>query len=144
MRRALPDGYALDDDPARIDVEYVHHYLAVESYWAKGRPREVVERSLAGSARVIGLYHQAAQVGFARVHSDNAVIAYLADVFVDARHRGRGLGVELVREAVEGGPQRELSWRLDTSAAAGLYAKFGFKERVAPPAHMERRAGWRP
>jgi hypothetical protein len=49
-----------------------------------------------------------------------------------------------VAEAVDAGPQRELSWRLDTSDAAGLYARFGFKERVAPPVHMERRAGWRP
>jgi len=144
MRRALGDGYELDDDPARIDVGYVHHYLAVESYWAQGRERDVVERSIAGSARVLGLYHRGAQVGFARVISDGAVLAYLGDVFVDAAHRGRGLGVELVREAVDGGPQRELSWRLDTSDAGKLYAKFGFRERVAPPSHMERRGGPRP
>jgi GNAT superfamily N-acetyltransferase len=143
MRRALEHGYELDDDPARIDVDYVFRYLSLESYWAKGRPRDVVERSLAGSARVIGLYHGDAQVGFARVISDGAVLAYLGDVFVDAAHRGRGVGVELVREAVDGGPQRDLSWRLDTSDAMELYTKFGFRERVAPPSHMERRAGWR-
>ncbi len=140
MRRALQHGYELDDDRARIDVDYVFRYLSLESYWAAGRPREVVERSLAGSARVIGLYHGDAQVGFARVISDGAVLAYLGDVFVDAAHRGRGLGVELVREAVDGGPQRELSWRLDTSDAMALYTKFGFRERVAPPVHMERGA----
>ncbi len=140
MRRVLRNGYELDDDPSRIDVDYVCGYLAFESYWARGRPREVVERSLAGSARVLGLYHADAQVGFARVISDDAVFAYLADVFVDAGHRGRGLGVELVREAVDGGPQRELSWRLDTSDAMELYTKFGFRERVAPPVHMERGA----
>jgi GNAT superfamily N-acetyltransferase len=144
MRRALADGYELDDDPARIDVDFVFNYLSLESYWAQGRPREVVERSLAGSARVVGLYHTGAQVGFARVISDGAVLAYLGDVFVDAAHRGRGLGVELVRESVDGGPQRELSWRLDTSDAMELYSRLGFKERVAPPVHMERRAGWRP
>ena len=144
MRRALGDGYELDDDRVRIDVDFVFRYLSLESYWARGRPREVVEGAIAGSARVIGLYRGERQVGFARVISDGAVIAYLGDVFVDPAHRGRGLGVELVREAVDGGPQRELSWRLDTSDAAGLYARFGFKERVAPPVHMERRGGWRP
>jgi GNAT superfamily N-acetyltransferase len=140
MRRALHDGYELDDERERIDIDFVFAYLSLESYWARGRPREVVERSLAGSARVVGLYHAGAQVGFARVVSDGAVLAYLADVFVDPAHRGRGLGVELVREAVDGGPHRGLSWRLDTSDASGLYAKFGFRERVPPPAHMERAA----
>ena len=139
MRRALADGYELDDDPARIDVDYVHHYLAFESYWAKGRPREIVERSISGSARVVGIYHANAQVGFARVISDGAVLAYLMDVFVDPAHRGRGLGVELVREAVDGEPHADLSWRLDTSDADGLYAKFGFKEREAVPIAMVRR-----
>lgn len=141
MRRALRDGYELDDDRGRIDVDYVFNFLSLVSYWALGRPRAVVERSLAGSARVVGLYRGDAQVGFARVISDGAVFAYLADVFVDQAHRGRGLGWELIREAVDGGAHRELSWRLDTSDAQALYAKLGFHERVAPPAHMERRAG---
>jgi acetolactate synthase-1/2/3 large subunit len=140
MRRALPGGYELDDDPARIDVDYVFSYLSRESYWARGRAREVVERSIAGSLRVVGLYHGGAQVGFARVISDGAVFAYLADVFVDAVHRGHGLGVALVREIVDGGPHGELSWRLDTSDAQALYAKLGFRERVAPPSMMERAA----
>lgn len=138
MRRALADGYELDDDPGRIDVDYVFSHLSLESYWALGRPREVVERSLAGSARVVGLYRGPEQIGFARVISDGAVFAVLADVFVDRAHRGRGLGVELVRETVDGGPHRDLSWRLDTSDAQGLYAKFGFQERRSPPVSMER------
>jgi GNAT superfamily N-acetyltransferase len=144
MRRDLADGYELDDDPVRIDVDFVFNYLSLQSYWARGRPRAVVERSLAGSARVLGLYHDGAQGGFARVISDGAVLAHLGDVFVDPAHRGRGLGVELVREAVDGGPERALSWRLDTSDAGGLYERFGFKARIAPPVHMERAAGWRP
>jgi GNAT superfamily N-acetyltransferase len=140
MRRELADGYELDDDLARIDVDYVFNYLTLEAYWALGRPREVVERSLAGSSRVVGLYHAGAQVGLARVVSDGAVFAYLADVFVDSAHRGRGLGLELAREAVDGGPQRDLSWLLGTSDAQGLYAKLGFHERVVPPSMMARRA----
>jgi GNAT superfamily N-acetyltransferase len=143
MRRALHDAYELDDDPGRIDVDYVFRWLSVESYWARGRSRETVKRSLAGSARVVGLYDLRGQVGFARVVSDGAVLAYLMDVFVDGAHRGRGLGFELVREAVEHGPQRDLVWRLDTSDAAGLYAKFGFAAREPPPVHMKRPAGWR-
>jgi acetolactate synthase-1/2/3 large subunit len=140
MRRELPGGYELDDDPQRIDVDYVFSYLSHESYWARGRPREVVERSIAGSLRVVGLYHGGAQVGFARVISDGSVLAYLADVFVDGVHRGHGLGVALVRETVDGGPHGDLSWRLDTSDAQALYAQFGFRERVAPPSMMERGA----
>jgi GNAT superfamily N-acetyltransferase len=140
MRRELADGYELDDDLGRIDLDYVFNYLSLEAYWALGRPREVVERSLAGSARVVGLYHAGAQVGFARVVSDGAVFAYLADVFVDAGHRGRGLGLELAREAVDGGPHRTLSWFLGTSDAQGFYAKLGFSERTSPPTWMERRA----
>jgi GNAT superfamily N-acetyltransferase len=77
------------------------------------------------------------------VISDGSVFAFLADVFVDDAHRGRGLGIELVREAVDNGPQRDLSWRLDTSDAQGLYAKLGFKERVAPQSVMERGASRR-
>jgi acetolactate synthase I/II/III large subunit len=143
MRRDLPGGYELDDDPARIDVDYVFRYLSLESYWALGRAREVVERSIRGSLRVVGLYHAGAQVGFARVISDGSVLAYLADVFVDEAHRGHGLGVALVRETIDGGPHGDLSWRLDTSDAQALYAKFGFRERVAPPSMMER-GGRRP
>jgi GNAT superfamily N-acetyltransferase len=140
MRRDLPGGYELDDDPARIDVDYVFSYLSLESYWAHGRAREVVERSICGSLRVVGLYHGGAQVGFARVISDGSVLAYLADVFVDAAHRGHGLGVALVRETVDGGPHGDLSWRLDTSDAQALYVKLGFRERGVPPSMMERAA----
>jgi GNAT superfamily N-acetyltransferase len=140
MRRGLDDGYELDDDPSRIDVDYVFNYLSVESYWAQRRPRDVVARSISGSARVIGLYYAGAQVGFARAVSDDAVLAHLMDVFIDPGHRGRGLGVELVREAVDGGPQRDLSWRLDTSDADGLYARFGFTERESVPIAMVRRS----
>jgi GNAT superfamily N-acetyltransferase len=74
---------------------------------------------------VIGLYREGRQVGFARVLSDGR-IAYLADVYVLAEHRGRGLGVELVREAVDDGSQRDLRWLLHTRDAHGLYEKFGF------------------
>jgi len=140
MRRGLRGGYELDDDPGRLDLDLVHDFLSRRAYWALGRSRETVERSIAGSQRVVGLYDRSGQVGFARVVSDGAVIAYLADVFVIEQHRGRGLGLELAREAIDGGPHRDLLWRLSTTGARGLYEKLGFSELVAPPTLMGRRA----
>ena len=126
MRRGLPGGYELDDDVERIDVDAVHRYLSEESYWAKGRSRERMERAIANSARVVGLYLNDEEVGFARVVSDGVQMAYLADVYVDSRHRGRGLGVELIREAVDNGPHADLLWMLGTRDAHELYGRFGF------------------
>jgi GNAT superfamily N-acetyltransferase len=127
MRRELPGGYELDDDPERVDVDAVHAYIGGESYWAKGRSRETMDAALAGSARVLGLYApDGSQAGFARVISDSTTYAYLADVFVFEAHRGRGLGVELVREAVDTEPWSRMSWHLRTSDAHELYEKFGF------------------
>ena len=126
MRRELPGGYELDDDPARIDIDAVHRYLAEESYWAHGRPRAIVEDLVHGASRVIGLYHGGEQVGFARTFSDGHTLSYLADVYVLPEHRGRGLGVELVREAVERSPFANTRWLLHTRDAQELYRKFGF------------------
>jgi GNAT superfamily N-acetyltransferase len=127
VRRKLPGGYELDDNRDRIDVDAVHAYVGGESYWAKGRSREKQQAAIDGSARVIGVYApDGSQVGFARVISDRATYAYLADVYVLEAHRGRGLGVELVGEAVETEPWSQMSWHLRTSDAQTLYAKFGF------------------
>jgi len=136
MRRPLPDGFELDDDPARIDVDAVHDYLANTSYWARGRPRETVERLVYEATRVVGLYHGGRQVGFCRAVTDGVTVVYLADVYVLDEYRGRGLGVELVREMVERGPFADRKWLLHTEDAHGLYEKFGF----APPGRkvMER------
>ena len=104
MRRVLPGGFELDDDRARLDVDVVFRYLSGESYCAAGRTRDVVERAIEGSARVVGLYHDGEQVGFARAVSDGVAMAYLADVFVLPEWQGRGLGTELVREVVDAQP----------------------------------------
>ena len=132
-RRALGDGIELDADPARVDVDAVHDYLANHSYWARGRPRETVERLVSEADRVVGLYDGRRQIGFARAFTDRATLAYLADVYVLPEYRGRGLGVELVREMVEGGPYGGVRWILHTRDAHHLYRKFGFgkpSERV--------------
>jgi GNAT superfamily N-acetyltransferase len=125
MRRELPGGYELDDDRARVDLDAVHEVLT-ESYWAIGRPLETVRRLVDGAARVVGLYREGRQVGFCRVESDGETFAFLFDVYVVPEHRGRGLGVELVREAVDLGPHRDLRWYLKTRDAHGLYRKLGF------------------
>ena len=127
MRRELGDGYELDDDPARIDRAAVHAYLG-ESYWAKGRSREVQDELIDGAERVAGLYKDGEQVGFSRTLSDGHVQSYLADVYVLDGHRGRGLGVELVRFSVEEGPFARTKWYLHTRDAHALYRKFGFTE----------------
>jgi GNAT superfamily N-acetyltransferase len=134
--RTLPGGFELDDDPARIDVEEVHRFLSSESYWALGRSRETVERLLREADRVVGLYDGERQVGFARAVSDGLAFAYLADVYVLEGYRGRGLGIELVREMVENGPYAGCKWLLHTGDAHELYRKLGF--RASSERLMER------
>jgi len=127
VRRDLGDGYELDDDRARIDRDAVHAYLGGESYWAKGRTRERQDALIEASQHVVGLYKDGRQVGFARaVDCFGAGFVYLADVYVLDECRGRGLGVELVRELVENGPYSERRWMLHTRDAHTLYEKLGF------------------
>jgi len=126
MRRGLPGGFELDDDRERIDVDVVYRYLSGEAYWAAGRTREAVERAIAGSARVVGLYRDGGQIGFARAVSDGVAVAYLADVFVLPEWHGRGLGTELAREIVDGGQLAHLRWLLHTRDAHAVYARLGF------------------
>jgi ribosomal protein S18 acetylase RimI-like enzyme len=128
VRRELAGGYELDDDPARIDAAAVHEFLSNHAYWAKGRARETVDGLIARADRVVGLYHEGRQVGFSRTVSDGLAIAYLADVYVLPEHRGRGLGVELVRFSVEDGPFANARWMLNTDDAHDLYRRFGFGE----------------
>jgi GNAT superfamily N-acetyltransferase len=128
VKRDLGDEYELDDDRERIDRNAVHRYLSDESYWAAGRPREVSDELVDTAYRVVGLYHGDEQVGFSRAISDGYVQSYLADVYVLEEHRGRGLGLELVRFSVEEGPLVGTRWFLHTSDAHDLYRKFGFAE----------------
>jgi GNAT superfamily N-acetyltransferase len=138
VKRELPDGYELDDDPARIDRQAVHRYLSEESYWATGRSRAVMDDLIDSAARVVGLFSGDVQVGFSRTLSDGHTQSYLADVYVLAEHRGRGLGVELVRFSVDEGPYARTKWFLHTADAHVLYRKFGFAE--PGPRALER---WR-
>ncbi len=128
MRLDLGGGYEVDDDRERIDVVAVHAYLT-QAYWAVGRPYDVVADIDHTSARVVGVYGDGAQIGYARVLSDRHTTCYLADVYVLPEHRGRGLGRALVESAVNGDPQlAPLRWMLHTRDMHPLYRQFGFAE----------------
>jgi GNAT superfamily N-acetyltransferase len=131
VKRVLDDGYEVDDDRARLDREAVHAYLGGISYWAEGRTRERQDELIDASERVVGLYHDGRQIGFARaVDCDAAGFMYLADVYVLDEHRGRGLGVELIKEIVERGQFAGRRWVLHTRDMHSLYEKFGFGPNV--------------
>ena len=125
---------------ARVDVDVVHRFLSEESYWAQGITRERVERAIAHSIP-FSAFEGGAQIGFARVISDRATFAYLADVFVLPSHRGRGIARKIM-EAIFAHPElQELRrWMLVTRDAHALYEQFGFRALAAPERHMERRA----
>jgi GNAT superfamily N-acetyltransferase len=135
VRKTLAGGYELDDDRSRVDRAAVHAYIGGVSYWAKGRPREVMDALIDRAARVVGLYAaDGSQVGFTRtVDAPDAFLVYLADVYVLDDHRGSGLGIELVRFTIDEGPFADRRWLLHTKDAHALYAKFGFgpNERLA-------------
>jgi GNAT superfamily N-acetyltransferase len=133
---AAPGGYVVSTDPARLDIERIHGFLST-AYWATGIPRNVVERSIANSMP-FGLYAPCGQqAGFARVVSDRATYAYLGDVYVEAAHRGHGLGKFLV-SCVVAHPQLQglRRWALATADAHDLYARFGFKPPANPDIHL--------
>ncbi|MBI1849084.1 MAG: GNAT family N-acetyltransferase [Planctomycetes bacterium] len=132
------DGrFEVSDDATRLQLDVIHGYL-VRCYWSPGIPRDVVERAIANTRVVLGVYDGDAQVGFARVITDEATYAYLADVFVLESHRGRGLGKWLV-ECVHAHPalQGLRRWSLVTRDAHGLYAPFGWKSPADATRYME-------
>lgn len=120
--------YEFDDDPARIDRDVVWSFMRDQAYWGQWRTREIVDRQIDASWRVVGVYERASgeMIGFARAVSDGVSLAYLADVFVVPGHRGCGLGVRLLDTMVEQGPGAHFRWMLHTLDAHGLYAKAGF------------------
>jgi GNAT superfamily N-acetyltransferase len=125
-------------DAALLDIPLIHRFLCEESSWAQGIPYAVVEKSIRHSL-CFGAYENDAQVGFARVVTDRACFAYLADVFTVTSHRGRGISRLLV-EAVLTHPdlQHLRRFNLATSTASGIYAKYGWTPLSSPDIHMER------
>ncbi|MEP7048867.1 MAG: GNAT family N-acetyltransferase [Pseudomonadota bacterium] len=128
-------GYRLSADAGEMDVDAVHAYLT-HSYWAQGIPRPVVANAIAGSV-CFGVFHDQEQVGFARVITDRATFAYLCDVYVLEKHRGRGLAAWLM-EAVVLHPHLQglRRFMLATRDAHALYEKFGFAPVAQPEIFM--------
>ena len=121
------DPYSISTDRDRLDHAGIHAFLR-ESYWSPGIPREVVDRSIRGSLP-FGVYDGPRQVGFARVITDSATYAYLADVYILPSHRGRGLARWLM-EVVHSHPELQglRRWMLVTRDAQGLYRRVGWRE----------------
>src|SRR5262249_23966970 len=128
--------YTISTDAERLDIEVIHRFLT-RSYWANGVPREIVVRSISYSLP-FGIYRGESQVGFARVISDCATFAYLADVFVLEEHRGVGLSKWLM-EVIVSDPRLQglRRWMLATADAHGLYGQYGFTALRQPERWME-------
>lgn len=130
--------YLITTERSRLDVPFIHNFLSNESYWAVGRNIEAVKRTIDNSL-CFGIYREAEQVGFARVVTDFATFAWLADVFVVPEHRRRGLAKWLM-EVILAHPELQgfRRWVLATKDAQSLYAQFGFIPLHRPERWMER------
>jgi GNAT superfamily N-acetyltransferase len=131
--------YTISTDRARLDLNLIHNFLTNSSYWAVGRKLETVKRSIENSLS-FGIYEGENQVGFGRVVTDYATFAWVADVFVLEKARGRGLGTWLV-EVMLAHPELQgfRRWSLATKDAHEIYRRFGFSELRRPERWMERR-----
>ncbi len=128
--------FLISTDRSKLDVDVIHRFLT-RSYWAEGIPRETVMRAIENSL-CFGVYNGSEQVGFARVVSDFATYAYIADVFILEQYRERGLGKELIATVMAHPElQRLRRWSLGTRDAHGLYAQFGFTALENPSRMME-------
>ena len=127
----------ISTDPGKLDLDMVHGYLAGESYWARGVPRDRLERAMRHSL-CFGLYDGDRQIGFARIVTDRATFAYLCDVFLLASYRGRGLGTWMM-EAISAHPDLTglRRWLLATRDAHPFYQQLGWRAPENPDAYLE-------
>ena len=131
------EAYSISTDKSRLDKEMIFRYLSEESYWAAGIPKETFLRSLEHSI-CFGVYSATEQIGFARVTSDRATFAYLADVFILEQHRGKGVARMLMKEILAHPELQGLRrWMLATRDAHSLYSKSGFTPLAIPGRWME-------
>jgi GNAT superfamily N-acetyltransferase len=134
----IDDVYRISCDRSQLDLAMIHAFLSQESYWAQKVPLAVVQRAIARSL-CFGLYQAEQQIGFARVVTDAATFAYLADVFVLSSHRGRGLGRRLMAAVLAHPDLQGLRrFMLATRDAHELYRQFGFTAPSRPEVFMER------
>lgn len=131
------DDYVISTDKSKLDLSLIHSFLSTQAYWSLNIPFATVKRSVENSL-CFGVYKGDRQVGFARVISDYATIAYLGDVFILPEHRGKGLSKLLVGEIMTHPDLQGLRrWMLLTSDAHGLYRQFGWKAIGGPDRFME-------
>lgn len=131
--------YIVSSDTKRLDLTFIHHWLANEAYWSQGLPFNVFKRMI-GHSLCFGVYHQTGnQVGFGRVITDYATFAWLTDVFIIDDYRGKGLSVFLINCILDH-PELQIlrRWLLGTDHAHGLYRKFGFNELDHPENFLTR------
>jgi GNAT superfamily N-acetyltransferase len=131
-------SYTVSNALEDIDFDALHAFLST-SYWSRGIPREIMERSIRGSLPFVLRDERGQLAGFARVITDRATFGYIGDLFVLPAHRGKGLSKRLM-DAIMGHPELQnfRRWMLATSDAHGLYEKFGFRPLAAPEVLMER------
>ena len=127
----------ISTDKKKLDIDLIHNYLSGESYWAKGRSKEVVKRSIDNSL-CFGVYEDDRQIGFARVVTDCAVFAWILDVFILREYRGKGYSKQLMKTIMSHDSLQNLQrWGLGTEDAHGLYKQFGFMPLSKPQNMME-------
>ncbi len=138
----MMSDYTISADKARLDVPLIHQFLSQQSYWAQNIPLDLVQRSIDNSL-CSGVYaSDGSQVGFARVITDHATFAYLADVFILPDHRGKGLSKRLLQTILDYPNLQGLRrWMLATNDAHNLYKPFGFQHLDQPELIMIRKRG---
>ncbi len=136
------EEFVISTDPGRLQLDVIHKYLSEDSYWAQGRARETTERAIENSLS-FGVYSGEKQVGFARIITDKATFAWIADVFILPEHQKKGLSKRLM-EAILSHPELQnlRRWVLATKDAHGLYAQYGFTPLKFPERWMELAAPW--
>ena len=129
------DGFVVTSDLKQVNIEALHKYLSTESYWAKNIPREIVEKGVKNSLNFSLLSPQKRFIGYAKLITDRATFAYLADVYIEKEFRGQGLGKWLM-ECIMSHPELQnlRLWLLHTKDAHSLYSKFGFSQ----PTNIEK------
>ena len=135
----MSDKFIISTDKSKLNTRIIHKYLSKESYWAKGRRLETVQRSIDNSL-CFGVYDKDKNlVGFGRVVTDHAVFAYILDVFILKEHRGKGLGKRLIEHMMNFPTLQHLRrWQLVTADAHKLYERYGFKRIAEPEKQMEK------
>ena len=130
------ENFIISTDKTKLNIPYIHQFLAIESYWAANIPLHIVETSIEHSL-CFGVYDGEKQVGFARLITDQATFGYLADVFIDVGYRGRGLSKWLM-QIISNLPFIPLlrNLMLGTKDAHKLYEQFGFRQLTSPERYM--------